>query len=112
VSAPSADLQDGDKRLYSPMLNRLVDLLRPGLLVAENVSGARSARPVKAPQQDAGETRAIADYNNRLSAHRTCSRPLCCAWRIDFGEAVRLAGHHAHPHECPPSGGPRESHDD
>ena len=30
--------QDGDKQLYSPLLDRLVDLLRPGgLLVTDNV---------------------------------------------------------------------------
>ena len=64
--------QDGDKRLYSPALDRLVDLLRPGgLLVTDNVLWSGEVVPgfVKAPQQDAEETRAIADYNNRLSAH-------------------------------------------
>jgi predicted O-methyltransferase YrrM len=64
--------QDGDKRLYSPMLDRLVDLLRPGgLLVTDNVLWSGEVVPgfVKAPQKDAEETRAIADYNNRLSAH-------------------------------------------
>jgi predicted O-methyltransferase YrrM len=64
--------QDGDKQLYSPLLDRLVGLLRPrGLLVTDNVlwNGevvpGFSARPV----QDPGDTRAIAEYNQRLSVH-------------------------------------------
>jgi predicted O-methyltransferase YrrM len=64
--------QDGDKRLYSPMLDRLVGLLRPsGLLVTDNVLWSGEVVPgfVKDPHQDSEETRAIADYNNRLSAH-------------------------------------------
>ena len=64
--------QDGDKHQYSPMLDRLVDLLRPGgVLVTDNILWSGEVVPgfVKAPHQDAGETRAIADHNNRLSAH-------------------------------------------
>jgi predicted O-methyltransferase YrrM len=64
--------QDGDKYQYSPMLDRLVDLLRPGgVLVTDNVLWSGEVVPgfVKAPHQDPGETRAIADYNNRLNAH-------------------------------------------
>jgi predicted O-methyltransferase YrrM len=64
--------QDGDKKLYSPLLDRLVGLLRPrGLLVTDNVlwNGevvpGFSARPV----QDPDDTRAIAEYNERLSVH-------------------------------------------
>ena len=64
--------QDGDKRQYAPMLDRLVALLRPGgLLVTDNVLWNGEVVPgfVAAPQQDPEETRAIADYNERLSAH-------------------------------------------
>jgi predicted O-methyltransferase YrrM len=64
--------QDGDKLLYSPMLDRLVDLLRPGgLLVTDNVLWSGEVVPgfVKTPEQPAEETRAIADYNKRLSNH-------------------------------------------
>jgi caffeoyl-CoA O-methyltransferase len=64
--------QDGDKQLYSPLLDRLVGLLRPrGLLVTDNVlwNGevvpGYSARPV----QNADDTRAIAEYNERLAVH-------------------------------------------
>jgi len=74
--------QDGDKQLYSPLLDRLVGLLRPrGLLVTDNVlwNGevvpGFSARPV----QNADDTRAIAAYNERLAAHphlRTAIVPL------------------------------------
>jgi predicted O-methyltransferase YrrM len=64
--------QDGDKQLYSPMLDRLVDLLRPGaLLVTDNVLWSGEVVPgfVEQPHQPEDETRAIIDYNNRLSAH-------------------------------------------
>jgi predicted O-methyltransferase YrrM len=64
--------QDGDKRLYSPMLDRLVDLLRPGaLLVTDNVLWSGEVVPgfVEQPDQPEDETRAIIEYNNRLSAH-------------------------------------------
>src|SRR5205814_1248417 len=63
--------QDGDKRLYSPMLDRLVDLLRPGgLLVTDNVLWSGEVVPgfVEAPRHDPEDTHAIADYNQRLSA--------------------------------------------
>jgi len=49
-----------------------VDLLRPGgVLVTDNVLWSGEVVPgfVKAPLKDAEETRAIADYNSRLSAH-------------------------------------------
>jgi predicted O-methyltransferase YrrM len=64
--------QDADKGLYSPMLERLVDLLRPGgLLVTDNVLWSGEVVPgfVKVPQKDVEETRAIIDYNKRLSGH-------------------------------------------
>lgn len=64
--------QDGDKRQYAPMLDRLVALLRPGgLLVTENVLWNGEVIPgfVARPSQDPGETRAIAEYNEKLSAH-------------------------------------------
>ena len=64
--------RDGDKQLYAPVLDRLVGLLRPGgLLVTDNVLWSGEVVPgfVKAPHQDVEETRAIADYNDRVSAH-------------------------------------------
>ena len=64
--------QDGDKRLYGPMLDRLVDLLRPGgLLVTDNVLWDGEVVPgfVKEPRRDAGDTRAIVEYNERLNRH-------------------------------------------
>ena len=64
--------QDGDKRLYTPMLDRLVDLLRPGgLLVTDNVLWDGEVVPgfVAAPRRDASDTHAIAEYNQRLSRH-------------------------------------------
>ena len=64
--------QDGDKVQYAQMLNRLVDLLRPGgLLVTDNVlwSGEVVAGFVASPHQDPVDTRAIVDYNEKLAAH-------------------------------------------
>ena len=64
--------QDGDKRLYGPMLDRLVDLLRPGgLLLTDNVLWDGEVVPgyVPSPRRNADDTRAIADYNERLNAH-------------------------------------------
>lgn len=65
--------QDGDKRQYSPMLDPLVRLLRPGgLLVTDNVLWSGEVIPgfVDAPRQDlVDDTRAIAEYNDRINAH-------------------------------------------
>jgi predicted O-methyltransferase YrrM len=64
--------QDGAKQLYTPLLDRLVALLRPGgLLVTDNVLWDGEVVPgfVDTPRKDAGETRAIAEYNDRLAAH-------------------------------------------
>ena len=64
--------QDSDKQLYVPMLDRLVDLLRPrGLLVTDNVLWDGEVVPgfVAEPKRDPEDTRAIAEYNDRLNAH-------------------------------------------
>jgi predicted O-methyltransferase YrrM len=64
--------QDGDKRQYEPMLDRLVDLLRPGgLLVTDNVLWDGEVVPgfVDKPQRDPNDTQAIAAYNERLNSH-------------------------------------------
>jgi predicted O-methyltransferase YrrM len=64
--------QDGDKRLYLPMLDRLIDLLRPrGLLVTDNVLWSGEVVPgfVESLEHDPADTSAIIDYNRQLSAH-------------------------------------------
>jgi predicted O-methyltransferase YrrM len=64
--------QDGDKRLYGPLLDRLVHLLRAGgLLVTDNVLWDGEVVPgfLAKPRRDAEETAAIANYNERLSVH-------------------------------------------
>jgi predicted O-methyltransferase YrrM len=64
--------QDGDKRLYVPLLDRLVDLLRPGgLLVTDNVLWDGEVVPgfVSLPKRDPADRHAIAEYNERLNAH-------------------------------------------
>jgi predicted O-methyltransferase YrrM len=64
--------QDGDKKMYEPMLDRFADLLRPGgLLVTDNVLWNGEVVPgfVKNPQHPEADTRAIAAYNERLNNH-------------------------------------------
>ena len=64
--------QDGDKKLYTPLLDRLVALLRPGgLLITDNVLWDGEVVPgfVARPQRDAADTRAIAEYNERVASH-------------------------------------------
>jgi predicted O-methyltransferase YrrM len=60
--------QDGDKKLYSPLLERIVALLRPrGLLVTDNVLWSGRVVPGYASPDDT--TPVIAEYNERLAAH-------------------------------------------
>jgi predicted O-methyltransferase YrrM len=64
--------QDGDKSFYTPALDRLVELLRPGgLLVTDNVLWDGEVVPGYKPKlvRDPADTRAIAEYNERLAAH-------------------------------------------
>lgn len=63
--------QDGDKQLYLPLLDRLVELLRPGgLLVTDNVLwGGRVVPGVAATHaRGSDDARAIAQYNERINA--------------------------------------------
>jgi predicted O-methyltransferase YrrM len=62
--------QDGDKHQYEPMLDRLVDLLRPrGLLITDNVlwSGEVVPRFTATLPPDDGTRLAISQYNKRIS---------------------------------------------
>jgi predicted O-methyltransferase YrrM len=74
--------QDGDKAFYTPALDRLVTLLRPGgLLVTDNVLWDGEVIPgfVATPRQNAEDTVAIAEYNERVASHpqlRTSIVPL------------------------------------
>src|SRR5471030_2745738 len=64
--------QDGDKKLYTPLLDRLVALLRPGgLLVTDNVLWDGEVIPgyTAHPRQDPADTHAIIEYNKRVAAH-------------------------------------------
>ena len=71
VSGPfDVIFQDGDKRHYEPMLDRLVDLLRPGgLLITDNVLWDGEVVPgfKTAPTRSPESTRAIASYNERIN---------------------------------------------
>jgi predicted O-methyltransferase YrrM len=64
--------QDGDKQLYTPLLDRLVSLLRPGgLLITDNVLWDGEVVPgfLPRPVRNENDTRAIAEYNQRVAAH-------------------------------------------
>ena len=64
--------QDGDKKQYGPMLDRLVGLLGPGgLLVTDNVLWDGDVVPgfKKKPTQNAADTEAIAAYNTQIHSH-------------------------------------------
>jgi predicted O-methyltransferase YrrM len=65
--------QDGDKRQYGPMLDRLIELLRPGgVLVTDNVLWSGDVIPGfnETPQQpNTEDTKAIIAYNEQVSSH-------------------------------------------
>ena len=63
--------QDGAKPLYTPLLDRLVSLLRRGgLLITDNVLWDGEVVPgFREPRKDPEQTRAIVEYNQRLAAH-------------------------------------------
>lgn len=88
--------QDGDKRLYTPLLDRLVALLRPGgLLVTDNVLWDGEVAPgfTAVPKRDAADTRAIAEYNERVASHPdllTSIVPLRDGLSISVKRGVRL----------------------
>lgn len=87
--------QDGAKRLYGPLLDRLVALLRPGgLLVTDNVLWDGEVVPgyKLMPERKAEDTLAIADYNMRLNSHPqllTATVPL----RDGVAISVKRQGH-------------------
>ena len=63
--------QDGDKALYTPLLDRLVSLLAPGgLLVTDNVLWSGEVIPgyVDPPKRNPEDATAIAAYNEGLGA--------------------------------------------
>jgi predicted O-methyltransferase YrrM len=81
--------QDGSKQLYSPLLDRLVALLRPrGLLVTDNVLWDGEVAPgfIAEPKRDATDTKAIADYNARVAAH-----PALLASIVPLRDGVSIA---------------------
>jgi predicted O-methyltransferase YrrM len=63
--------QDSDKQLYEPMLERLVELLRPGgLLVADNILWNGEVIPgyVSEKKYSDADTAAIVSFSRRLAA--------------------------------------------
>jgi caffeoyl-CoA O-methyltransferase len=86
--------QDGNKQLYGPMLDRLVDLLRPrGLLITDNVlwDGEVVSGFVDPPQREPSDTRAIVDYNERISRHPKLATSIV-PLRDGVAISVKLAG--------------------
>jgi predicted O-methyltransferase YrrM len=64
--------QDGDKLMYGPMLNRLVDLLRPGgLLITDNVLWDGDVVPGFGAHKhtNPADAEAIAAYNEQIHNH-------------------------------------------
>ena len=64
--------QDGHKPLYNTLLDPLVKLLRPGgLLVTDNVLWDGEVVPgfLEKPRRNDEDTRAIAEYNERITTH-------------------------------------------
>ncbi len=63
--------QDGAKSLYTPLLDKLVALLRPGgLLVTDNVLWDGTVVPgFTKDVKNGDDTRAIAEYNERVASH-------------------------------------------
>jgi predicted O-methyltransferase YrrM len=81
--------QDGDKASYGPMLDRLVELLRPGgALVTDNVLWDGEVVPgfVTEPKRHPADTAAIVAYNERLAADPRLS----VSW-LPVGDGVALA---------------------
>jgi len=81
--------QDANKDMYGPMLNRLVDLLRPGgLLITDNVLWDGEVVPgyVASPQRRPEDTRAIAAYNEHLNAH-----PLLTTSTVPLRDGVSIS---------------------
>jgi len=81
--------QDGDKAQYSPMLDRLAELLRPGgLLITDNVLWDGDVVPgfANPSKHDADSIAQISEYNRRLSAD-----PRFCTTFLPIGDGVALS---------------------
>ena len=81
--------QDGEKASYTPLLDRLVTLLRPGgVLVTDNVLWSGEVIPgyVDPPQRGAADTAAIAAYNQTLAGD-----PRLFTTFLPIGDGVALS---------------------
>jgi predicted O-methyltransferase YrrM len=81
--------QDGSKRMYEPLLDRLIEHLRPGgLLVSDNVlwSGEVVDGFVERPRHDEADTDAIRRYNARLA-----TEPRLLTTFLPVGDGVALS---------------------
>lgn len=81
--------QDGDEQLYSPLLDRLVTMLRPGgVLVSDNLlwGGEIVAGFVAEPRRSPESVEAIRAYNERLRADARLDTIF-----LPFGDGVAVA---------------------
>jgi predicted O-methyltransferase YrrM len=81
--------QDGSKQLYVPLLDRLIELLRPGgLLITDNVLWDGEVVPgfLPKPERASQDTDAIAAYNRRLASEKR----LLTAW-IPLRDGVTIS---------------------
>ncbi len=81
--------QDGAKQQYEPLLDRIVERMRPGgVLVTDNVLWHGEAVPgfVAEPQMPAADTEAIRQYNRRIAAH-----PALFTTLLPVGDGVALS---------------------
>ncbi len=81
--------QDGSKQLYVPLLDRLIELLRPGgLLITDNVLWDGEVVPgfLPKPERAPQDTDAIAAYNRRLASETR----LLTAW-IPLRDGVTIS---------------------
>jgi predicted O-methyltransferase YrrM len=81
--------QDSDKQLYEPMLDRLIELLRPGgLLVADNVLWNGEVIPgyVAAKKYSDEDTAAIVSFSRRVANH-----PLLYTSFLQVGDGVSVS---------------------
>jgi predicted O-methyltransferase YrrM len=88
--------QDGSKKLYVPLLDRLVDRLRPGgLLVTDNVLWDGDVVPgfTQTKRNNPEDTAAIAEYNERLNSH-----PRLMTATVPLRDGVAISVRKADPH--------------
>jgi predicted O-methyltransferase YrrM len=81
--------QDGDKRQYTSLLDRLVDRLRPGgLLITDNVLWSGDVVPgfIQSAARNPADAEAISVYNERINSH-----PQLMTVIVPLGDGVAIS---------------------